>query len=311
MAAISAVLHLLRPGDKIIVNELIYGCSYRFISDYCTQFGIQVVFCDLSDPLQVENAVDNCTAMIFFETPTNPFLKSIDIKCIVEKLRSARGGGIVVVDNTWATSLFQRPLLHGADVVLYSNSKFFSGHSDIITGTAVTRNTELATRLESHRFYAGSQPDPFAAWLLRRSLQTLAVRMNRHVETTSKVAQYLREHSRVEKVYLPRVDGVQLTSYGGLLFVRFGFQDLESVASFVDNLSLFDLGTAMASVSSAVARPYFGSHLSMSPEEKARVGLDESLVRLSLGLEDADDLIEDLGRAIAFAVARERLAAAE
>ena len=306
MAAISAVLHLLAPGDRLVVNELIYGCSYRFIADYCSQFDIHITFCDLTDPAVVRTLIGSDTSMVFFETPTNPFLKTVDIRDVVDRVRSVAPDAIVVVDNTWATSLYQKPLIHGADVALYSNSKFFSGHGDIITGTIVARTEHLAARLELWRFYSGTQPDPFAAWLLRRSLQTLAVRMDRHVKTTATVAAHLRKHPLVEEVYLPAVDSEQLTQYGGLLFVRFSFRSAEASSKFVQSLTLFDQGTSMASVASAVAIPYFGSHLSMSPEEKARIGLDPSLIRLSLGLEDPIDLIEDIDNSIRLAADLER-----
>lgn len=296
MTAISAALHLLSPGDSLLVNKLIYGCSYRFFNDFCNQFDISVDFVDLLTSDGVSK-LDDGPDMVFFETPTNPFLKTINIEEISQRVKRANPKSLVVVDNTWATSLFQKPLKLGADISLHSNSKFNGGHSDLISGLAITNNSELGERIAAYRFYNGCLPDPFSAWLLRRGLQTLGVRLERQIKSTSIIADYLRKNPMVDEVFFPKIDGKQLTNYGGLIFFHLHVKSFDAVKTFMSELELFDEGTSMASVTSAVANPWNGSHLSMNEDEKKSIGLDEFVIRLSFGLEDVDDLIDDIDRA--------------
>lgn len=299
MAAIAACLGLLKPGDKLAAHSLIYGCSYRFLSDHCARLGIRVEFTDLSDPASRDAALDDDTRMVFFETPTNPFLRTVDIRETARAVKAKSPGALVVVDNTWATPMYQNPLVLGADIAVYSCSKFFSGHSDLILGIAVARDSSLVEALKKHRFYAGAVPDPFAAWLLRRSLQTLELRLTRHADNTRKISEFLKGRDDVSEMFLPEVDGEQLRGYGGMLF--FTLKDDPDGAKadrFAGALTLFDRGTPLATVTSAVAIPYTGSHLSMSDEEKARIGLDKSLIRLSIGVEAVEDLVSDLEKAL-------------
>ena len=297
MAAIAATLSLLKPGDQLVVCELIYGCSYRLFSDFCEHLNIDLVLADLTDPVVQKKVITSETSMVFFETPTNPFLKTINIQDVSDRLHQLNPEGIVVVDNTWATPLNQKPLQFGADIAVYSGSKFFGGHSDLIIGAVTTRHAELGKKLKAYRFYHGALPDPFGAWLLRRSMQTLGIRLERHKRNSELIAQYLRQNAHVSHVYLPEIDGKQLTDYGCLLFMDVKTDEHAQINAFMDALTLFDQGTPMASVASAVANPFYGSHLSMSPEEKERIGLDEFVVRLSIGLEEPDDLIADLEQA--------------
>jgi len=303
MAAIFASLSLLKPGDTLVVNELIYGCSYRLFIDYCSHNNISVIFSDLSEKSTIYDVINSTTNMVLFETPTNPFLKTIDIKEVSTHLHRCNPSGIIVVDNTWATPLFQNPPNLGADITIYSGSKFLSGHSDIIIGAALTNDDDIHKRLFEHRFYGGAVPDAFSAWLLRRSLQTLGIRMERHQQSLQTITAYLQSHSAITKVYLPKIDELQLRGYGGLLFIQLDVPDYDAVKLFMNNLEFFDLSTAMASVTSAVACPYYGSHLSMTAEEKKTIGLNEYLVRLSIGLENTDDLIADIDHALELATA--------
>lgn len=299
MAAIDAALSLLRPGDALAAHELLYGCSYRFLSDHCARLGVELSFGDLSDPAASRTLLGPRTRMVFLETPTNPFLRTVPVEPLARAARSLSPDVLVVVDNTWATPLFQNPLELGADLALYSCSKFFSGHSDLILGAAVARDAKLSEALRRRRFYAGAVPDPFAAWLLRRSLQTLDLRLERHQANTREVAEFLRGRSEVKTVYYPEVDGRQLKGYGGMLFLELaGDADGRLAERFAASLALFDRGTPLASVASAVAIPYAGSHLSMTAAEKSRIGLTPSLLRLSVGIESAADLIGDLEAAL-------------
>ncbi len=289
MAAISLALSLLEPGSRLAVHRLIYGCTFRLF-DRLRSRGIRVDAVDLAQTGALASGAD----MVFFETPTNPFLRTLEIERIAREAKAAEPRCLVVVDNTWATPFFQRPLEHGADLSIHSATKFLSGHSDVMGGVVLTDRADLHDRLREERFYVGSNLDPHSAWLLRRSTQTLPLRMRAHQETTKLLAELLRGRSEVETVYLPVVDGKQLTGYGGILFfqLRAGLED--AYPRFASALRLFSTGTGMAAVTSMVAQPYSGSHASLTADEKRRIGLDPGLVRLCFGLEEPDDLERDL-----------------
>lgn len=299
MATIAAVLSGLQPGQNLIANKLLYGCSVRFLIDYCKANSINLRFVDLtSKEIRKTTFANTSPDVVFFETPTNPFLCTVSISDVVADSKAYNENCFVVVDNTWATPVFQQPLEQGADAAVYSCSKFFSGHSDTILGVASTRRKEDAEIFRKQRFYSGAVPDPFAAWLLRRSLQTLNVRMKAHVENTARVMEFLTSgfcRPYVEQVFFPEIDGEQMSDYGGLLFFKMK-NDKDGVRSerFASVLNLFDRGTSMATVRSAVAIPYSGSHASMNDREKADIGLGKDIVRLSVGIEEAKDLVEDM-----------------
>jgi len=298
MAAITLALRLLRPGERLAANALVYGCSYRLFADFCAHYGIGFDVLDFSDPEALRAGLRPETRMVLFETPTNPLLRTISIHGVAEAVRAASPGALVVVDNTWATPYFQKPLDHGADLSLVSATKFFSGHSDVMGGVITTRRDDLAEELRRMRFYSGAMLDPHSAWMLRRSLQTFALRMRHHAATFEGLAAHLRAHPAVARVFVPDVDGRQLTGYGGILFIELDPALESAVGAFMDGLRLFDRGTSMASVVSAVAQPWSGSHLSMTDEEKRRAGIGKTLVRLCFGLEDPADLRADLTQAL-------------
>lgn len=298
MAAISAALQFLRPGDAVVVNKDVYGCSYKLFQRAASRMSLDLTFLDLSSSENIARMPDGAR-MVFFETPTNPFLKSVDIAAVAREARAKRPDALVVVDNTWATPLYQRPLELGADISLHSATKYFSGHSDVMGGVLLTNRPEVEEELRATRFYHGAILDPHSAWLLRRSMQTFAVRMERHNENAARVRDFLSTCPQVARVYYPEVDGRQLKGYGGLLFFELRADLVESYALLAGALELFQTGTGMACVTSMIAQPYTGSHASMTPEEKAEMGLGRELVRLSIGLEDFDDLREDLTRALA------------
>ncbi|MEN9699495.1 MAG: hypothetical protein RLZZ301_693 [Bacteroidota bacterium] len=303
MAAISATLLLLKPGDVLVINQLIYGCSYVLFERYCAQFQIKLVVLDLTSEAGI-NAIPETVNMVLFETPTNPFVRSIDISKVAEKAKKHTPSCVVVVDNTWATPLYQQPLIHGADIALYSATKYFSGHSDVMGGLVTTNSERIAQHLRDARFYHGAILDPNSAWLLRRSMQTFALRMEAQGKSTRIVCEWLRQQSGVEEVFYPTIDGSQLTGYGTLLFFTLEASLSQHYEAFVEALTLFDTGTGMACVTSMVARPYTGSHASMNEAQKQQMGLTKQLVRLSIGLEQVEDLVEDLSRAFALILAR-------
>lgn len=298
MAAIQCVLNLLRPGETLVVDEYLYGCSFRHFERFSERLGLKFVVADLADPAALA-ALPEESRMIFFETPTNPFLKTISIRTVRERFSSAKRPPLIVVDNTWATPLYQKPLQHGADVSLHSATKYVSGHSDVMGGLVLTSDPALDQFFKDERFYGGCVMDPHSAWLLRRSLQTLDLRVRAQTETTLEMKNFLEGLKWVGKVYFPKVDGKQLVAYGGIVFFELADAYRDRYTEFRDALEIFGTGTGMACVTSMVAQPYTGSHASMDDAAKSRMGLDKSLVRLCFGLESIDDLKSDLMTAFA------------
>jgi cystathionine gamma-lyase/cystathionine gamma-lyase/homocysteine desulfhydrase len=293
MSAIMLVLQQLQPGNHLVINQYIYGCSYKLFQRYASQIGLTLSIVNLSDPKERE-AIPEDVSMVIFETPTNPFLKTIPIKEIAEITSRKNPQALVVVDNTWATPLFQNPLKSGAHVSLASATKYISGHSDVMGGFIAVNDDKLAEELLESRFYSGAILDPNSAWLLRRSLHTFPIRMREHVRITQSLYEFLLTRDEIEKIYLPDTNKNQLREYGGILFFEFTKPYQECYVQFRQSLSLFDTGTGMACVSSMVAQPWSGSHASLSDAEKLNMGINTSLVRLCFGLENADDLIADL-----------------
>lgn len=293
MAAINLCLNLLTTGDLIVVNKDIYGCSFNLFKRFCTRFGIKLVILDLSKEENYSKIPLN-TNMVLFETPTNPFLKTINIKDVSDVIKKNNKNAVVVVDNTWATPLYQKPLNLGADISLYSATKYFSGHSDVMGGCILTNKESLYNSLLELRFYSGCILAPFSAWLLRRSLQTFTIRMKAHQNTTKEMVSFLKNIPQITKVYYPTIDGKQLIGYGTLIFFDLREDLVEFYPVFAEKLKLFNTGTGMACVTSMVAQPFTGSHASMNEYEKEKMGLSKSLIRFSFGLEDIDDLKNDI-----------------
>lgn len=293
MSAISLVLQLLEPNNHLLINSAIYGCSYKLFKRYCKQFNIKLTVRDLSQSEHWRNMPEDID-MVLFETPTNPFLKTIPIRDIAETLHRRNPQALVVVDNTWATPVFQSPLECCADISLASATKYISGHSDVMGGFIACNDQQLATRLLENRFYTGAILDPHSAWLLRRSLHTLPIRMREHARITQVIHAYLITRKEVETVYFPNIEADQLHDYGGILFFQLAPEHSLQYKRFASALTLFDTGTGMACVSSMVAQPWSGSHASLEDEEKRAMGIDKGLVRLCFGLENETDLINDL-----------------
>ena len=297
MTAISLILSLLRPKDHVVLNALVYGCSYKLFHRIADQRDLSLTILDLTKPDQIET-IPSDVKMVFFETPTNPFLKSVNISSVAQKTKSINRDSLVVVDNTWATPLHQAPLQHGADVSVYSLTKYFSGHSDVMGGMITTNRQDLSEFLRPQRFYTGGILDPHSAWLLRRSMYTFMLRMREHERMIGIMSDFLNGLPQVSKVYLPEIDGNQLTGYGCILFFQLRDDLVDQYHSFAKALRLFDTGTGMACVTSTVAQPYTGSHASMSPEEKEEMGLGKNLVRLCFGMESLKDLQDDILQAL-------------
>lgn len=297
MAAISMVTNLLRPNETLVINKHIYGCSYKYFQRFAEQREIKLLIIDLSQEQEIAKIPDN-VKMVLFETPTNPFLKTIKISKVSEKIKNQNRDALVVVDNTWATPLYQHPLDIGADICVYSATKFFSGHSDVMGGFISTNNDMILERLKEDRFYNGLILDPHSAWLLRRSMYTFELRMKYHQFAAKEMYSFLANLPQVTKVYYPKIDGVQLSGYGCILFFEIRDDLIEKYNELANTLKLFDTGTGMACVTSMVAQPYTGSHASMSDTEKLEMGLGRNLIRLCFGLESIEDLKRDLYSAL-------------
>lgn len=297
MAALNLALRLLKPGQRLVLNNLVYGCSYKLCKLVCQHYEIPLDIIDLTEPGNLEKVLKPETGMILFETPTNPFLRTVNISEVSRIAKQYNRDILVVVDNTWATPYYQKPLQLGADICVYSATKYYSGHSDVMGGIISTDDPGLHEKLEECRFYSGAIMDPHSAWLIRRSMQTFCLRMDEHRRTFSHMVRFLEGVKSVETIYTPDVDGHQLLGYGGILFFQLFPRYRDKVDIFMKSLKLFEHGTSMACVVSAVAQPYSGSHASLSEKEKNEMGIKETLIRLCIGFEDRKDLEADLSRA--------------
>jgi cystathionine gamma-synthase/cystathionine gamma-lyase len=303
VAATAAVFSTLRRDDHIIVGDDIYGGTFRLVEKVFKPWGLQVSHADVDDPACFEKAVQKNTRLIWIETPTNPILKIIDIRALARIAHANRA--ILAVDNTFASPFFQRPLSLGADVVIHSTTKYISGHSDIIGGATATNDKELNDRMQFYQNTVGAVPGPWDCWLILRGLKTLAIRMKVHEENALYLAKFLQTHPRIERVYYPGLKGhanhdiarQQMSGFGGIVSVELkgGFAEVERFAS---RLRLFFLAESLGAVESLLCYPAKMSHASMTEEERAARSIKDNLVRLSVGIENKDDLKEDVERAL-------------
>jgi cystathionine gamma-lyase len=302
MAAAAATLNLLSAGDHVVVTDDLYGGTYRLFSRVLARYGLEFTYVDMTDVQNVRNAVRPNTRMLWLETPTNPLLKLIDIAAIAA---TKRAGQIVVVDNTFATPYLQSPLELGADVVVHSTTKYLGGHSDAIGGAAMTSVPELAETIKFHQNAVGGVPGPMDAYLVMRGVKTLAIRMREHERNARAVAEFLAGRDDVERVYYPglathpqhELAKRQMRGFGGMVsFVPRG--SVDRALDLVRRMKLFSLAESLGGVESLVSIPSRMTHGSIPKEERERRGVTDSLIRLSVGIEDADDLIADLDGAL-------------
>ncbi len=304
LAATDAVLKLFRPGDEIISTNDLYGGTYRIMKKVFEPFGLKFRFVDMTDAANVRNAMTEHTKMIWIETPTNPLLKIIDIEAV---LKLARDKNIMtVVDNTFATPYLQNPLDMGADVVMHSVTKYLGGHSDTVMGALVLNDDELAEKLAFIQNASGAVPGPQDCFLVLRGLKTLHIRMQRHCENAAKIAQWLENDPRVSKVFYPGLKSHathdlatrQMRDYGGMVSFELKGDDYAEAVKVMESLQVFSLGESLGGVESLCTHPASMTHASIPKEERLKAGLKDTLIRLSVGIEDAEDLILDLDRAI-------------
>lgn len=305
MAATSAVLNLLSAGDHVVATDDMYGGTYRLFSRVFARYGIEFTYADLSDLAAARAALRANTRLIWVETPTNPLLKLIDIAAIAHLCHADRRI-VVAVDNTFATPYFQQPLALGADVVVHSTTKYIGGHSDVVGGVAITSDDAIAETIRFHQNSVGGVPSPVDAWLTMRGAKTLALRMREHERNARAIADFLATHPKVERVYYPGLashDGHelarrQMSGFGGML--SFTLRSSEARAmEFAAGLRYFSLAESLGGVESLICHPARMTHASLPKEDRERRGITDGLLRLSVGIEDADDLIDDLATALA------------
>ena len=303
LAALDVALKLLASGDHVVVGENVYGGTHRLMEQVYRRYGIEFSFVDLQQPEAVSRAVGPRTRMLFVETPTNPMMVVADLAALGD-IASATGA-LLVVDNTFATPILQRPLAFGADLVLHSTTKYINGHSDMVGGALVTSREDLAERIGFIQNAAGAVPGPFDSWLALRGIRTLPLRMRQHCEGAARIATWLADRSDIGRVYYPglpdhpqhQLAARQMSGFGGMLSVELG--DTNRARTLTERVKLFALAESLGGVESLIGHPASMTHASVPIDMRERMGLTDSLIRLSVGIEDPDDLIEDLDQALA------------
>ena len=304
MAAIDAIIKLLQPGDEVISTNDLYGGSYRIFTKIFQNYGIKFHFTNMADLSKVEALVNENTKMIWVETPTNPLLNIIDIKGCAAIAK--KNNLLLVADNTFSTPYMQTPLDLGADIVMHSLTKYMGGHSDVVMGAVIVKDNELRNRLAFIQNACGATPGPQDCFLVIRGIKTLHLRMERHCQNGRKVAEYLRNHSKVEKVYWPGFEDhpnhdvarSQMSDFGGMVSFVLKGDKIEDATRVLERLKLFALAESLGGVESLCGHPASMTHASIPREERIKTGLSDSLIRLSVGVEDAEDLLADLEQAI-------------
>ena len=303
MAAIAGLVQLLSAGDHVVVGDDLYGGSYRLFTHVLPRFGVRFTWVDATRPEEIDEAVCPETKLIWIESPTNPMLRLVDIAACAEIAR--RRGCRLVVDNTFATPFLQNPLALGAHVAVHSTTKYLGGHSDVIGGALVANDEEMDRQLRFTRNATGGVPGPWDAWLTLRGVKTLAIRMRQHEANATRVAAFLKERSEVARVYFPGLPDHpghelakrQMRGFGGMVTVDMAGG--EAVARrFCDATRIFSLAESLGGIESLIGYPFLMSHGAFPAEEKRRKGISEATVRLSVGIENIDDLCDDLAQSL-------------
>ena len=303
LAATDAVLHLLSAGDHVLACDDVYGGTFRIFDKVFRRHGVSFDAVDMTDPAKVERAFRKETKLVWIESPTNPMLKLVDLAAVAKLARAH--GALSVVDNTFATPCFQRPLALGVDVVVHSTTKYLNGHSDVVGGAAVTDDDDLHARLAFLQNAVGGVPSPMDAFLVLRGLKTLPVRMERHARNALAVARFLEGRPEVERVIYPGLPSHpqhdlarrQMSGFGGMVtFVLRG--GLAAATAFLRALRIFACAESLGGVESLIEHPAIMTHASVPPATRAALGIADGLIRVSVGIEHADDLVADLGRGL-------------
>ena len=304
LAAIDAVVKMLNPGDEVISTNDLYGGSYRIFTTIFEKYGIKFHFVNMMDVQNIEEKINENTKLIWVETPTNPMMNIIDVKKVCDL---AHENNIMVgVDNTFATPYLQNPLALGADVVMHSVTKYLGGHSDVIMGALVTNDDKIAEEIYRIQNSSGAVCGPMDSFLVLRGIKTLNLRMQRHCENGEKIAHFLNDHPLIDTVYWPglkshtnhEVAKNQMNDFGGMISFNLVGDDLEMAKNVVSKTELFTLAESLGGVESLIGHPSTMTHASIPREERIKSGVVDSLIRLSVGIEDVEDLINDLKNAL-------------
>lgn len=304
LAAMDAILKMFKPGDEILCTNDLYGGSYRLMTKIFEGFGLKGRFIDMQNAENVKSAITSATKLVWVETPTNPMLNIIDIKAVTEIAKEH--GVMVCVDNTFSSPYLQTPLDLGADLVTHSATKYLGGHSDVVHGCVITSNKEIADKLRFIQNAAGAVPGPMDCFLILRGIKTLHLRVQRSCENAEKIAQFLVAHPKVSKVYYPGLENhpnheiakKQMKLFGGMVSFDLVDNNIDSATKVLSSTHYFALAESLGGVESLIGHPASMTHASIPREERLKVGLTDSLIRLSIGVEHIDDLIADLNTAL-------------
>jgi len=302
VAAIHSLSILLNPGDNIIVSKSIYGGTYRLFENIFKKSGISFKWVSTNEINKLDEILTESTKLVYIETPSNPLLTITDIGKISSFCKN--NNLLLVVDNTFMTPYFQNPINYGADIIIHSCTKYINGHSDLIGGVVLVNDKKLSEKIKYFQNAAGAIPSPFECWLMLRSIKTLAVRMEMHQKNAMEIANYLSANDKILKVYYPglkthidhQLASKQMSGFGGVVSIE--LNNFEITKEFIKKLKLFKLAESLGGVESLLSHPYSMSHKSVDEKEKIKAGINENLVRLSVGLEDIEDLIDDLKNAL-------------
>jgi len=303
LAATATVLFMLKTGDEVVCSDDLYGGTVRLFDKVFTNFNIKFTYVNGTNTKSFESAITPKTKLIWLETPTNPLLRLTDIK---EVSKIAKSKNIILaVDNTFASPYFQKPLDLGADIVVHSTTKYLGGHSDVVGGAIISNDDQIHKKLKFYQKSVGAVPGPFDSWLVLRGIKTLAVRMKKHEENAQKIAEFLSTHPKIKKVNYPGLKShpqhelakKQMSGFGGMIsFEVNGGKDL--VKKLVESTKIFALAESLGGVESLIGHPDTMTHADVPPENKKKLGINESLIRISVGIEDINDLINDLKQAL-------------
>lgn len=304
LAAIDCVIKMLNPGDEVISTNDLYGGTFRIFTSIFEKYGIRFHFVGMSDTSAVQAKVNENTKLIWIETPTNPMMNIVDIEAM--SVVAKKAGAMLAVDNTFATPYLQNPLDLGADIVMHSVTKYLGGHSDVVMGALITSNDDIANEIYRIQNSSGAVTAPMDSFLVLRGIKTLHLRMDRHCENGEKVAKYLVNHPKVDKVYWPGFEShpnhaiakKQMRGFGGMISFSLVGNKLEDAHGLVSKTKVFALAESLGGVESLIGHPATMTHASIPKEEREKIGISESLIRLSVGVEDVEDIIDDLKQAL-------------
>ena len=306
LSAIDCVLRTLSPGDEVIAGDDLYGGTYRMFTRLFQKNGLKFSFVDMNVAENVATAITDNTKLIWIETPTNPLMKIADIEEITKVAKAVNSDVLVAVDNTFATPYLQRPLDLGADIVMHSATKYLGGHSDLVMGALMVKDKKLSEKLHFVQFAAGAVAGPMDSFLALRGIKTLHIRMQRHCENGKAIATYLVGHPKVKEVFYPGLENhpnhdvakKQMDDFGGMVSFKLKDESKQAAFTFLENMKVFTLAESLGGVESLANHPTTMTHASIPEPERLRVGITDSLIRLSVGIEDVKDLLEDVRQAL-------------